>query len=681
MATKSVQHGKNKKLDSNAAEAQRSPATGSGNTSGGGSGKLSTAAAEAQRSTVENQARTQGSYSGGSSGGGGGSSARSGTKNRNASPTIANAVNAVNTVTGITSGYNPVGTYNDADLRAQGGSLVDQLNRYKTQYESAKARGNEEGMRLAHAAAEAIRAQYGYSGGGDGSERLAAGGGGASGGGAAGQMQFGLRPGVDANGYFDGSTAYYKILDNGWRVPNTFSQGSLKPGDPFYVDMSGGYGWGDNDTPMIARTVDGEPYEIGTTKGRNFIFDSKPGDTMTGGDGSVWTKNADDSTTIRTKDGKTFILGPGGASALPPGSGGAGGQGSGSMTGTGAMDQAAQRLQQGDMPAQQSSLPGMQGQAQTPAWSMPTFNYTPFDQTEAGQAARAEYDALLQRLNDYQAFQYDPNTDPLYQQYADSYTRSGQRAMSDVLGQLAARTGGMASSYAGTMAQQQYDQYMQELANKVPELRQLAYSMYADDYNRLLGQYDRGYARYADDFNRYMDQARFNYDVFADAAKMDYQTQRDAVLDSQWAREMALRELQNAQNYGLDSTRLGYDIYSDQRNYNRDVYTNDRNYNRDVYENDRNFDYGKEQDQKSWDWKQTEFDYQKEQDARQWALTERQYADSLKAELRDRVDRYGYMPTEQDAAAYGLTAAELAALQAQAKHVRAADASRYYSGW
>ena len=617
---------------------------------------------------------TSSGYSGGGSSGGGG-----GGSSRNTSPTVRNAVNTINTATGITNGYKPIGNYNDAGLRSMGSGAIDPITQYKLSYEEAKAAGDQKGMEDAHAAAEAYRARYGYLGGSDGSQRIASGStaGAASGN---GQMQFGLRPGVDKDGYFDSSTAYYKVLDNGWRIPNTFSQGSLQPGDRGYVDTTKGYGWGDNDTPMIARSADGSPYEIGTTKGRNFVFDSKPGDTLTGGDGSVWRKNKDGTITI-SKAGTDYTLGAGGASALAPGSGGASAlaPGSGGLVGA-AMAAVGGTDQQDRKRGQQEQQEGLQAR-QVPAWQMPEYNYTPFEQTEAGKAAKAEYDALLKRMESYQPFSYNPETDPLYQQYADSYTRSGQRAMSDVLGQLAARTGGMASSYAGTMAQQQYDQYMQELANKVPELRQLAYNMYVDNYNRDLGQYDRTYQRYADDYSRYIDQNRFNYDVFSDAARMDYQANRDAVADSQWAREMALRELQNQQNYGLDLTKLNYDMYSDQRNYDRDVYTNNRNYNRDVLTSDRAYEADRADTQWNQDWAKTQFDYQKEQDARQWELTQRQYADQQKAELRERVDRYGYMPTQQDAEAYGLSAAELLSLQEQARHVRAADASKYYSGW
>lgn len=59
---------------------------------------------------------------------------------------------------------------------------------------------------------------------------------------AAGDPIFGSA-GVDANGYFDPSTAFYKTLPNGWRVPNTFSNGSLQPGDPFYMDTTQGSAW------------------------------------------------------------------------------------------------------------------------------------------------------------------------------------------------------------------------------------------------------------------------------------------------------------------------------------------------------------------------------------------------------------------------------------------------------
>lgn len=54
---------------------------------------------------------------------------------------------------------------------------------------------------------------------------------------------------------------------------------------------------------------DGEPYAIRSYAGQYFIANAVPGQTMRGGDGSLWTKNADGSVTITTQDGRTYSMG------------------------------------------------------------------------------------------------------------------------------------------------------------------------------------------------------------------------------------------------------------------------------------------------------------------------------------------------------------------------------------
>lgn len=49
----------------------------------------------------------------------------------------------------------------------------------------------------------------------------------------------------------------------------------------------------------------GGKYNIGSSKGQSFVDNARPGSTMTGGDGSTWTKNNDGSTTI-SKGDKTY---------------------------------------------------------------------------------------------------------------------------------------------------------------------------------------------------------------------------------------------------------------------------------------------------------------------------------------------------------------------------------------
>ena len=72
--------------------------------------------------------------------------------------------------------------------------------------------------------------------------------------------------------------------------------------------------------------------------------------------------------------------------------------------------------------------------------------------------------------------------------YNDMYARHGKRAMQDTLGEESARTGGLASSYAGAVAQETYDNYMAELSDRYPELVKAAYSMYQLDQSMAAPQ-------------------------------------------------------------------------------------------------------------------------------------------------------------------------------------------------
>ena len=70
----------------------------------------------------------------------------------------------------MNAGYTPKGTYNDAELRAA--DQAAQIDYWKNQWNAAKAAGDTAGMQNAHAQAELIRAQQGYSGGADGSQYI-----------------------------------------------------------------------------------------------------------------------------------------------------------------------------------------------------------------------------------------------------------------------------------------------------------------------------------------------------------------------------------------------------------------------------------------------------------------------------------------------------------------------------
>ena len=176
------------------------------------------------------------------------------------------------------------------------------------------------------------------------------------------------------------------------------------------------------------------------------------------------------------------------------------------------------------------------------------FGYDPYR-----SQYQARIDALTNAILNREAFAYDKEQDPLYQQYKDSYTRGGQRGMQDTLAQVSARTGGLASSYAQSAAQQTYNNFMAELADKVPELQQLAYGQYMDniamdraDLQMLMGLDDTAYGRWSDALN------------------FDYGAYRDNVSDNQWAQNFAYQQAQDALAQQNWQTQWDYQLQQDE---------------------------------------------------------------------------------------------------------------------
>ena len=174
-----------------------------------------------------------------------------------------------------------------------------------------------------------------------------------------------------------------------------------------------------------------------------------------------------------------------------------------------------------------------------------SYNYD-----QSGQIS-AKLDALLNRT----PFSYDAASDPLYQQYRKQYTREADRSAEDVLGKAAVMTGGMPSTTAVAASQQASDYQMSQMTDKIPELQQLAYSMYQDklsgdraDLNTLIGLEDNNYNRWLADRNYLYQLARdqvgdqqtadaLAYQKQQDKLNSDYQKERDAIEDARYDAE------------------------------------------------------------------------------------------------------------------------------------------------
>ena len=124
--------------------------------------------------------------------------------------------------------------------------------------------------------------------------------------------------------------------------------------------------------------------------------------------------------------------------------------------------------------------------------------------------------------------------------------------MKDTMGQAAALTGGYGNSYAQSVGQQQYDAYLQQLNDVVPELYGMAYDQYEAENEQLMNQYamlgdmrDDEYGRYQDALNAYWQNVNYLTDRANDAYNQGYEN---------WV---------NSYQMGLDADKLAYDRKND----------------------------------------------------------------------------------------------------------------------
>lgn len=208
--------------------------------------------------------------------------------------------------------------------------------------------------------------------------------------------------------------------------------------------------------------------------------------------------------------------------------------------------------------------------SQTPQFDQWTYAQAPqYEDPYAGQI-----DDLLGQILNRDKFSYDYTQDPLYQQYLEQYLREGNRSMQDTLGAVSARTGGLASSWAQTAAQEANDYYASQAADKIPELYQLAYDMYlkdldgkVQDLGLLQNMSNSQYDRYRDAMSDWQNDRAFAYNKYRDQVgdsqwnqNFNYQAGRDQVNDARYDTEW---------NYQVDRDKLSDARYDSETAYDR----------------------------------------------------------------------------------------------------------------
>lgn len=177
-------------------------------------------------------------------------------------------------------------------------------------------------------------------------------------------------------------------------------------------------------------------YKIGSKLGYDLANGMSAGQTIRATDGSEWTKNA---------DGSISVLHNG------------------------------QRLT-GQITYQPSvQLQGVSG-ALTPE------SAAAMQGAEGYKSPYAEkLNQVIAGLGDSKWQGWDANSDPAMQAYRKQYLREADRTTEDVLGKYAQNTGGIAGSAAIAAATQAGDYYKSQLADKIPELHDNAYSRYLNE--------------------------------------------------------------------------------------------------------------------------------------------------------------------------------------------------------
>ena len=153
-------------------------------------------------------------------------------------------------------------------------------------------------------------------------------------------------------------------------------------------------------------------------------------------------------------------------------------------------------------------------------------------------------------------FKQSDQYDALKQQYANN----GELSMNDLLGQVSARTGGLASSYATQAAGQTYNDWMEKLEQAAQSMYQQDRSDKVQNLSALQGLYNNEYSQYQDQVNQYNTDRNYSYQAQQDAIANRYQKDQwnYGLSQDEWSK--AASQAQTLAQYGDFSgyKALGY---------------------------------------------------------------------------------------------------------------------------
>ena len=176
----------------------------------------------------------------------------------------------------------------------------------------------------------------------------------------------------------------------------------------------------------------------------------------------------------------------------------------------------------------------------------------------------SQVEAMMDKIMNREDFEYDVDSDQLFQQALASAMNSGKTAMQDTIGQASALTGGYGSTYATSAGNQAYNAFIEDAYNNIDEYYRMAMEAYQMEGEEMFNQL----GMFVDADNR---EYQRTYDAwsanFANAESMynkEYGQWQDSVNNAFQSANLQLNE------YGtrLDASSKLYDVYANQANTN-----------------------------------------------------------------------------------------------------------------
>lgn len=201
---------------------------------------------------------------------------------------------------------------------------------------------------------------------------------------------------------------------------------------------------------------------------------------------------------------------------------------------------------------------------------------------------QSQLDDVMNKIMAGEKFNYDMNSDAMYQQYRDIYENQANMAMQNAMAQNAALTGGYGSSYGQMVGQQAYAQQMQGLNEIGLDLYDRAYNQYQNEQNDLYNQYNMLYGNIQDEIANGQWQKSFDEGVRQFDTTLDHQT-----TENQKDREFTTSEREATQEFtsGENDKNREHDIYMQDDSQEFTSSENQKGREHDIYMQDDQQEY------------------------------------------------------------------------------------------